>query len=105
MEDISKKLVAVLASSLVLSAFIGFMLPPIWRLDNWPTCEMHKGVVVEKGSKEHGPYTEHYLILDNNETVWVSPATAIVMQEGQSFNYPICRPHRSANNDRDTYSD
>ena len=102
-ESVSKRLFTILVSFLVLTAISGFALPPIWRLDSWPSCEMHKGVVVEKGSRKIGIYTEHYVILDNNETVWISPATSIAMQEGRSFNYPICRSHRISNNDLDTY--
>ena len=106
MADVPNKLLAVLIGVLVVTAGVGFLLPPVWYLGGWPTdCDMDKRIITEKGEKKRGFYTEHYVILDNNSTVWVSPASYILLKEGQRFNYPICRNRHNANTYPDTYSD
>ena len=106
MIEISKRLLAVLAGVLVVSAGIGFVMPPIWRMSDWPTqCDMDDRIITYKGESKTGIYTEYYVILDNNSTVWVSPASYIVLSEGDRFNYPICRSRHNASTYPDTYSD
>ena len=106
MTEISKRLLAVLTGVLVVSAGIGFVMPPIWRMNAWPTqCDMDNRVITSKGESKTGIYTEHYVILEDNTTVWVSPASYIVLTKGQRFNHPICRNHHNASTYPDTYSD
>ena len=106
MTDLPKKLLAALIGVLIISAGVGFLLPPIWRVGEWPThCDMDDRVITYKGESKTGIYTEHYVILDNNSTVWVSPASYIVLSKGERFNYPICRSRHNASTYPDTYSD
>lgn len=91
--NISKILLIVMVAVLMFSSSMGFLLPPFWKIGNID-CEMKNSIVIDKGQVEHCVgkicYSESYLVLEDNSTVWVSPATYLIMKEGDEFNWPVC---------------
>jgi hypothetical protein len=91
MEDVPRWLVAMLAGMLVVAGTSGFILPPFWHLDEWPSCSITEGNVTSKGKNTRwGFYDEYYVILDNKSTIWMSPASSMVIQVGDEFKRPVC---------------
>ena len=91
--DIGKIFLIGMIVMLVLSSSMGFFLPPFWKIGDID-CEIKNSIVIDKGQIEHciGDlcYSESYLVLEDNSTVWVSPATYLIKQEGDEFNWPVC---------------
>ena len=91
--SINKILLIGLITMLILSTSMGFLLPPLWKIEDI-NCEIKNSQVKKKGQIEHCMgnfcYTESYLILEDNSTVWVSPATFLMLKEGDVFNWPVC---------------
>ena len=90
MERVSLKLLGGLVVLLILSAGIGFFMPPIWSFDDIPTnCTTQTGSVSNKTEIANGFYTEYHLLLNNN-SLSVSPATYLVAEEGEVISIFVC---------------
>lgn len=91
--SINKIIMVVLILMLVLTSSMGFLLPPMWKIGEID-CEIKDTYVKETGKVKHCfggyCYTEYYFILEDNSTVWVSPATYLTLKEGDKFNWPVC---------------
>ena len=69
-------------------------MPPVWKVADI-NCEIQEGIIKDKGSNRINVvgdyyYNENYIILEDNTTIWVSPAMALTYKEGDYFRWPVC---------------
>lgn len=90
--DFGVKFMAILITALVCTSVMGFIVPPIWRVDEM-NCSIKHGIITDKGLVSHCMgelcYNEYWVKVDN-DTVWVSPATYILYGTGDRFDWPVC---------------
>lgn len=91
--QINQYILTAMIIMLIIISVSGFALPPFWRATEF-NCSMEDGIVTDKGSIEHCAgklcYNEYWIEVENNNTIWVSPASHIIYENGTRYLHPVC---------------